>query len=76
MVTLSTLERSLLETANGLLCASHEDAVARDCAHRLALDTYATILDLRIKAVQSGLAEMIDEEEVERRKTREEKGRN
>lgn len=75
-MTLSDLERGLLEMSCGLLVATHEDAVARDCAHRLALDTYATILDLRIRAVQAGVAEMVDEDEAGRRKAREEKGRN
>ena len=67
-MTLARLERALLETACGMLAASHEAAVSRDCAFRLALDTYATILDLRVKAVASGVAEMSAETEEERGK--------
>jgi hypothetical protein len=59
-MTLEQLEDALLESAAGLLAATHEDAPTRDCAIRLALDVYGTVLDLRIRAVASGVADVVE----------------
>lgn len=61
-VTIEQLEDGLVECAAGLILARHDDAVARDCAIRLALDIYQGVFAAHLAAVAEGQGAFVEGE--------------